>query len=386
MEDSLIIQNPNSNDVTSTENDQSESIEKKKAELLEQEAQAEPEITREQLSIGKRLLNWRTIVPLVIVVAGIAYFAAKSIDPQKTWNALRSANMIFFFVAFVMYYLSFPVRAVRWRMLLENVGYSKANGVELPKFWKLVEIIYTSFFANVIVPAKLGDVYRAYLLRQETGLSGTRSMGTVLAERLLDLIVLLLLSILAVMISLRENLPPLVQLGLAFTLALVIVGIAGLFVLRMFRERIEKLVPVRFRVYYNHFQEGLLGSFQHLPTLSALTVGVWGFESLRFFFVVLSINLITGSFIHVLTAALFIALIEALLTAIPFTGGGVGLVEGGMIAMIALFNPVTPATTSLAVAAIILDRSISLVSILVIGFFVFMFAFGRQARKQRQKV
>jgi uncharacterized protein (TIRG00374 family) len=109
------------------------------------------------------------------------------------------------------------------------------------------------------------------------------------------------------------------------------------------------------------------------------------YESLRFFFVAVAINLISGTFIHILTAALFIALIEALLTAIPFTGGGVGLVEGGMIATIALFNRTTPAATSLAAAAIILDRSISLISILVIGFVVFIFALGRRVTKQQNK-
>jgi glycosyltransferase 2 family protein len=343
------------------------------------ELQAEPEITREQLSIGKRLFHWRTIVPLVIVIILFAYLAQKSIDLPKTWAAIRSANMVFFLAAFVIYYLSFPLRAVRWRILLENVGYTKANGVELPNLGKLGEIIYISFFANVIAPARLGDLYRAYLLRRETGLPAIRSFGTVLAERLLDLIVLLLLSILAIMVSLHEKLPWQVQIGLIFTLGLVIAGIIALVGLRLWREHIATLVPLRFRGHYNHLQEGMLGSFRHLPTLSVLTVAVWSCEALRFFFIAICINLITGTFIHVLSAALFIALLEALLTAVPFTGGGVGLVEGGMIATIALFNPVTPAAASLAVAAIILDRIISLISILVIGFVVFMFALGRQA-------
>src|SRR5579872_3287428 len=99
-----------------------EDIEKKKAELLQQETNAEPEITAEQLSIGKRLLNWRTIVPLVIVVVALVYFAKQAhIDPQKTWAAIRAANVWFLVVSFGIYYLSFPIRTLRWRMLLENV-------------------------------------------------------------------------------------------------------------------------------------------------------------------------------------------------------------------------------------------------------------------------
>ncbi|HEY6539675.1 MAG TPA: lysylphosphatidylglycerol synthase transmembrane domain-containing protein, partial [Ktedonobacteraceae bacterium] len=361
-----------------------EDIEQKKAQLLQKETNQEPEITREQLSIGKRLLNWRTIVPLVIVVVALVYFAKQAhINPQQTWAAIRASNSWFLLAAFLIYYLSFPIRTLRWRILLENIGYTKANGVHLPKFPKLLEILYISWFANVIVPAKLGDLYRAYLLRTETGLPASRTFGTVLAERLLDLLVLLMLFIPAVIISLHENLPPQLHAGLFVTLALVVLGAIALFVLRAYPRQIERLVPERFRAHYNHFQEGTLGSFRRVPRLGALTVGVWACESLRFFFVALAFGLISGTMLHVIAAALFIALGEALLTVVPFTGGGVGLVEGGMFAMIALFT----SNTSRAAASILADRTISLFSILVFGFIVFMFAFGRDARRAalRQK-
>ncbi|HTK12045.1 MAG TPA: lysylphosphatidylglycerol synthase transmembrane domain-containing protein [Ktedonobacteraceae bacterium] len=343
----------------------------------------ESEVTRDQLSLGKRLLNWRTLVPLVIVIALLVYFAQKAnINPQKTWAALRSTNMLFFAIAFAIYYLSFPIRAARWRILLENVGYTKANGIHLPRFWKLVEVIFISFFANVVVPAKLGDLYRAYLLRQEANVSTTRSFGTVLAERLLDLIILLLLFIPALMISLHENLPPQLRLGLEVVLGAVMCGIVGLFVLRQAREPIAKLVPSRFREHYYHFQEGTLGSFRRIPILACLTIGVWLCEALRFFFIALSLNLITGNPLHIISAAVFIGLGEALLTIIPATGGGIGVVEGGMLAMIGLFYHGIDAANRTA-AAILLDRTISLFSIMVFGFIVFLIAFGKKATRQK---
>ena len=355
------------------------------ASSIDNEQIEAPEITREQLSLGKRLLNWRTIIPLVIVIALLIFFAQKAnIDLHKTWTAIRSANILFFLAAFLVYYLSFTIRALRWRILLQNVGFTQANGIHLPKFWKIVEIIYISFFANAIVPAKLGDLYRAYLLRQEIGVSTTRSFATVLAERLLDLTMLLLLFIPAIIISLRENLPPQLRVGLELVLAVVVAGIASLFVLRLARERIARLVPLRFRDQYYHFQEGTLGSFQRLPTLAGLTAGVWICEALRFFFIALSLNLISGDFVHILAAAIFIGLGEALLSAIPATGGGVGVVEGGMIAMIALFYQ-GPNAVNLAAAAILLDRTISLFSIQIIGFFVFIIAFGRKATQRRTR-
>ena len=394
MEDSFLIKDNVDQPRDSFEDERyAQIIEQKQAELLFQGSQTttprvldssdtaeDGEITREQLSLRKRILNWRTIVPLVIVVVFLVFFIQKAnINPQQTWQTIRSANVLFLLAGFVVYYLSFPLRALRWRILLQNVGFTKTNGVHLPKFWKLVEIIYISFFANVIVPAKLGDLYRAYLLRQNTGVSAARSFGTVLAERLLDLIVLLLLCIPAIIISLHGKLPWEVELSLEVTLAAVVVGIAGLFMLRLLRKKIEKIVPMRFREHYNHLQEGMLGSFQRLPSLTILSVGVWMCEALRFFFVAFALNLFTGDLLHVVAAAFFIGLVEALLTVIPFTGGGVGLVETGMAAMIILLNPSTLTTgKSLATAAILLDRTISLFSIIIIGFVVFMIAFSRQ--------
>lgn len=339
----------------------------------------EPEITREQLALGKRLLNWRTLVPLVIVIVALVFVARKlNIDPQKTWTAIQHANPWLFLAAFAIYYASFVLRAGRWRILLENVGYTRKRGVSLPRFWRLVEIIYISFFANAIVPAKLGDLYRAYLLRQDIAVPTTRSFGTVIAERLLDLIVLLLLFISAIIISLHESMPPQLQLGMQFLLVIVICGIIGLFILRLAREPIARLVPHRLREHYYHFQEGTLGSFRRLPTLVALTIGVWGCEALRFFCIALALHLLNGNPLHLLTASVFIGLGEALLTVVPATGGGVGLVESGMIAMIGLFQQ-GPDAASLTIAAILLDRTITLFSILIFGLVIFLFAFGRRA-------
>jgi uncharacterized protein (TIRG00374 family) len=339
------------------------------------------EVTREQLSLGRRLLHWRTLVPLAIVLVALTIFALKvNINPQKTWAAIRSANLFFFLLAFGIYYFSFVIRAWRWRILLGNAGFTEANGVHLPKLRKLIEIIYISFFANSVVPAKLGDLYRAYLLRQEIGVSTTRSFGTVIAERMLDLIVLLLLFIPAIIVSLHEHLPSQLCVSLELLLAIVVLGIGLLFVLRFAREPVARLIPRRFRPQYYHLQEGVLGSFHRIPVLAGLTVGVWSCEALRFFFIALSLNLIGGSFVHILAASIFIGLGEALLTVVPTTGGGVGLVEGGMVAMIALFASGTN-TINLAAAAILLDRTITLFSILIFGFIVFLIAFGRKVGK-----
>src|SRR5437764_13292226 len=99
MEDILITRKAQNDSVSSSVDDNhAETIEKNQADPLEQElfkedkqVQEEPEITREQLALSKRLLNWRTLVPLVIVVAAIVFFVRQEhINPQETWSAMRT--------------------------------------------------------------------------------------------------------------------------------------------------------------------------------------------------------------------------------------------------------------------------------------------------------
>jgi uncharacterized protein (TIRG00374 family) len=329
-----------------------------------------------RLSIRKRLLSWRTVVPLVVVLVGLALLAknqSPGLRPSLIAATLGHANLWLFLLAFVVYYCSFPVRALRWKLLLENVGYHKNRGVHLPGFLHLNKILYLSWFANVIVPAKLGDVYRAYLLRQEADVSTTRSFGTVLAERILDLIGLLLLFISAILISLHGQLPPQLELALQLCLVLVVGLIVGLVLLRLYPQQIGRVVPGRFHEQYVHFQQGTLGSFKRLHLLAPLTILVWTIESLRFMCVALAAGLLSGDPLHIFTAALFIALGESLLTTVPLTSGGVGFVEAGMFKMILLFTANTVAAQNAAGATILLDRLISLVSVLVFGGILFFF-------------
>src|SRR2546429_2548551 len=116
MEEILITQKSQDDSVSPVDDNQSETVEKKQTELLEQKrleesSQAEPEITRDQLSLSKQLLNWRTLVPLIIVIVAVVFFLQKiNIKSQKNQGAKHSAKFLFFFSSFLVYYLSFPLR------------------------------------------------------------------------------------------------------------------------------------------------------------------------------------------------------------------------------------------------------------------------------------
>ena len=116
---------------------------------------------------------------------------------------------------------------MRWSILLRGAGSHIGTR-------DATEIIYISWLVNCLVPAKLGDVYRAYLLKINTDVSLTRTFGTVFIERILDLFAIVVLGLAAGYVSFRGRLPSEVQLVFAIGVIVVIVLAIGLLTLRNF--------------------------------------------------------------------------------------------------------------------------------------------------------
>jgi uncharacterized protein (TIRG00374 family) len=122
--------------------------------------------------------------------------------------------------------------------------------------------------------------------------------------------------------------------------------------------------------FYDRFEQGLFSiDRRSLPLLLVLTAIIWSTEALRLYFVVRAMG-----FADVdlgLSGAMFVALIGSLLTAIPLTPGGLGLVEGGMgLVLTRVFN-IDPTH---ALAIIIVDRAISVFSIVILGSIAYVFS------------
>src|ERR1051326_5623395 len=274
----------------------------------------------EPLSLREKVLSWRTLLPLLVVIVLLVHAAqhlSLDLSPAHIGAALLQANPWLVLAGLLAFYASLLLRCLRWKLLLEHVGYGA--GARLPSLLHLTKILYLSWFANVIVPAKLGDFYRAYRLRQEAEVSTPRSFGTVFAERINDLIALPLLFLVALLVSLHGRLPAQVELALEVCLALVVGLVVGLVALRLWRAPIERLLPARLRPHYVQFQEGTLCSFKRLYLLVPLTISIWVVESLRFLLVALATGLFSGDPLSIFAATCLIALGESLLTTVPLT-------------------------------------------------------------------
>lgn len=332
-------------------------------------AEAAEAAATDNASILGRLRDPRTILSFLVALGLIAFLIWRTeIDFGAIVANILRANPAWLLAAFVIYYLTFPLRGLRWRMLLQNVGVQKEPGVRLPGILSLSEIIYLGWWANTLVPAKLGDGYRAYLLKRWSNVSFSTSLGTILAERAIDMLVLFGLLLTASMAFLVAG-PPNPEAG---NLELLIIGagalmsvaiIVGLFVFWRAGGRIERRLPERFRGRFAALHMGVILSFRRLPLLGSITVVIWFMEAIRLYFTGLALG-----YQLELPVVIFVALAGSILTTIPFTPGGLAVVEGGTVGLLVILTGLSGTD---AASIIILDRVISYWSLLMGGTLLF---------------
>ncbi len=311
-------------------------------------------------------LRKRSAVSFVIAIGILLFFISRlDIKPLDIWTTVQETDVRLVVVAFLAFYAAFPVRAMRWRLLLRSARVVDAGGTGAPSLAGLSRMIFLSWFVNCIIPAKLGDFYRAYQLRRAARASFSATMGTILAERLLDIVVLvgLLVAALPGASGFSQGTGEMADRVVEAGLMLVVLGAAGLAGMWFFRERLHRLLPVRVRDKYLHFQRGTLGSFGSLAVLIPLSVGVWLGESTRLFLVIQALNVHLG-----FPYAIFLALANSLLTLVPFTPGGLGLVEAGIVGLLLLVG----IDKELAVGVALIDRVVSYWSIIALGLPLFL--------------
>ncbi len=320
-----------------------------------------PETTTDQVSLGRRLRQPRTIlsivVPLILVV--LVFRVALRIDVNELIDGVSRSNKLLLLAAFAIFYAGFPLRGLRWALLLRATGFRVGTK-------DATEILFLSWLVNCLVPAKLGDVYRAYLLKINSPVSLSRTFGTVFIERFLDLFGIVILGLAAGFWSFRNGFPPEIQFVVALGIGVIVVLAGLLITLRNFGRQILTRLPLPHRVLelYDRFEEGVFGAVRarSLPPLLVLTALIWATEGLRLYLVVQALGFpdVTLG----LSGAFFVALIGSLLTAVPLSPAGLGTVELGVVGVLTLAYGIA---NQEAGTIVIVDRLISVFSIIVLG-------------------
>ncbi|MEE9285330.1 MAG: lysylphosphatidylglycerol synthase transmembrane domain-containing protein, partial [Dehalococcoidia bacterium] len=151
-----------------------------------------------RVSIRRKAIVLPTLLSFAIAGLFIFFLLVRfDIDLGDAWRKARGSDPGLLAAAFVLYYLTFPLRGYRWRILLENAGAFKDARGPRPSLLRFSEMILVSWFTNSITWFRLGDAYRAFMLSSGWRIGFPRVIGTVVAERVLDVGVVLALLLVA---------------------------------------------------------------------------------------------------------------------------------------------------------------------------------------------
>ena len=140
-----------------------------------------------ELSDSKKRINkfLQILLPLLLGTV-ILVWTYHGFDFQRVSSALLDMNVGWMTFSLVFGVLGHLFRGWRWRLTLEPLG-------EYPKMSNCVYAVFVSYAANLVVP-RIGEVSRCGILSKYDGVSFTKSLGTVVTERLIDTVCILLIT------------------------------------------------------------------------------------------------------------------------------------------------------------------------------------------------
>jgi hypothetical protein len=137
------------------------------------------------------LKDWRFWLGSVVSLA-LLYLVFYQTNLSEVWAALQAANYLWLLPAVALYFVGVWLRAWRWHFLLRPVtagrqASSPRDGpppaIPVGLLFRTIVIGYT---ANDVLPFRLGEIVRAYLLGSKAGISKTATLTTIVVERLMD--------------------------------------------------------------------------------------------------------------------------------------------------------------------------------------------------------
>lgn len=127
----------------------------------------------------------RTVFGVLFSVA-LLWWALRDVSATEVLQRIRAADVTLLALAVAVALSTFWIRAFRWGILLQPV-------VGATPFQARVGSVFIGFTANNLLPARIGEIARAYSLSRVTGIPVAASIATLVVERLLDGLVLLAL-------------------------------------------------------------------------------------------------------------------------------------------------------------------------------------------------
>lgn len=302
---------------------------------------------------------------ILAVVAVAAYVMLG--DVRNVADRLGSFAWWTFIAALGLSFANYVIRFVRWQL------YLRWQGVSVPRSssaW-----VFGAGLSLSITPGKLGELVKSYLLRELHDVPATRTAPVVVAERVSDLVALVVLTVIGVAVY---GVQPTIALVAGSVIVIGLIFLAWPAPTRFLIDFVTRpRVAQRFRKPLHEIYDGLASLCRpaRLFITTAIAIPAWGCECVGF---ALIVNGFPGAHVD-LGLAMVIYAGTTIAGALSFLPGGLGVTEGAMILL--LVQSAQGVDKATALDATLLTRLATLWFAVAIGVWMLAVARAKIARR-----
>jgi glycosyltransferase 2 family protein len=264
---------------------------------------------------------------LIFTVAGVALYGAATLasDYRSVAASLLSFPLITLFQVLLLVIVGWLIRGWRFYYYLGKLGYPVPLGYSIAAF--------LAGFALTGTPGKLGEAVKAVFLKKDYAVSGTRVVGIVMMERLMDLWGVLLLGSLSLMLFTEWR-------GVFLICAVALIAGGGCLCMeKVYSPLLDRLGRVPFLAWPCSKILGILTAARDLMTPRIFFVGLlasavaWGMESFSLYLILDGLGLPST-----VLQANFAYCFSTLIGALSMLPGGIGGAEASMVGVLKLMG------------------------------------------------
>ncbi len=304
------------------------------------------------------------ILSLFLSVLGL-YYAFNKVDISELWFYLRTANIFYIILAISLIIFSVAIRAERWQLLLKPM--------KKISFLPLFSSTMIGYFGNAVMPFRFGELLRAYSIGSMKKIDVSGAFGTILLERLLDMLGLVFTMFIFSWFYPFEHGGKSVMIIIAtssillFSLVLWLGSKQSQFFLNLKKISILKApLPQRLLTIMNKIVDGItsIRDTKHVGQIIIHTIFMW----VVYFFVTYSVILATNISINWIGVGI-ILISTSLALAIPAAPGGLGTYHAAAVYILTSYFFIDR-VESQAFAVIL--HAVGFLPLLLIGFIFFI--------------
>ncbi|MDI6806912.1 MAG: flippase-like domain-containing protein [Candidatus Aenigmarchaeota archaeon] len=297
------------------------------------------------------------ILPILVSIAllvGLIYYSGAS----KVISLFLRANPVYVVLGLLLWFVGAIIRSARWRYLLSKFDH-------IP-FSKVLHVFIPGLFLSNLTPAKVGEPIRCFLLQRVSKIGVSKSLPSILIEKMLDVITMILISLIGILLLVKISVIYL-WLGLAILIYGLVFSVAIYILLS--KKRTEKILSLFFSLFsflpfVRQLKTKVKGfsktvgkslkvyrSERTIITTKIYTIFIWIIEGVILFLAFKSL----GLEVTILSTIVILA-ITALLSVLTLLPGSLGSAE---IISALLFTSIFPLSLAEVTAAVLLARFLS---------------------------